>query len=58
MSGLHKLPRSDIVHLADIQPRLPVFTVWERHRHRQAHWFVESAAEAVRRLPLSFDGIT
>lgn len=58
MSGLHKLPRSDIVHLADIQPRLPVFTVWERHRHRQAHWFVESAAEAVRRLPLSFYGIT
>ncbi|KAF9074516.1 putative aquaporin 2 [Rhodocollybia butyracea] len=36
---------SDIVHLRDVQPRSRFFTVWERHRHTTAHWFVECFAE-------------
>ncbi|KAI0683379.1 aquaporin-like protein [Cytidiella melzeri] len=44
--SMHHLPRQDVVHLADISTRPPIFTLWERHRHRQAHWIVESVAEA------------
>ncbi|GJF00116.1 aquaporin-like protein [Phanerochaete sordida] len=42
---MHQLPHRDVVHLADIHPRQRVFSVWERYRHRQAHWFVECIAE-------------
>lgn len=45
--SMHQLPRRDVVHLADVQTRSQVFTVWERYRHRQAHWLVECAAETV-----------
>lgn len=44
---MHQLPRRDVVHLADVHTRQPVFSVWERYRHRQAHWFVECVAESV-----------
>ncbi|KAI0093443.1 aquaporin-like protein [Irpex rosettiformis] len=47
MSGMHQLPHADVVHLADIAPRRTIFTLWERHRHRQAHWFIECAAETM-----------
>ncbi|OBZ67054.1 Glycerol uptake facilitator protein [Grifola frondosa] len=41
----HQLPRRDFVHLADIQSRPSLYTLWERRRHRQAHWLVECLAE-------------
>lgn len=44
---MHQLPRRDVVHLADVQTRPRVFTMWERYRHRQAHWFVECVAETM-----------
>ncbi|KAI1791277.1 aquaporin-like protein [Ganoderma leucocontextum] len=44
-AGSHPLRRRDVVHLADIKPRSNVHVAWERVRHRQAHWFVEMAAE-------------
>ncbi|KAJ3551987.1 hypothetical protein NM688_g4395 [Phlebia brevispora] len=43
----HVLPRPDFVHLADVHPRPHVLSMWERRRHRQAHWFVECVAEAM-----------
>uniref|UniRef100_A0A0W0G174 Putative aquaporin-like protein n=1 Tax=Moniliophthora roreri TaxID=221103 RepID=A0A0W0G174_MONRR len=33
----------DIIHLKTVQP--PIFTVWERNRHRTVHWFIECFAE-------------
>ncbi|KAH9940547.1 aquaporin-like protein [Epithele typhae] len=44
-AGMHHLRRRDVVHYADIEPRSNAFVGWERVRHRQAHWFVECAAE-------------
>ncbi|GJE97716.1 aquaporin-like protein [Phanerochaete sordida] len=44
---MHQLPRRDVVHLADVHTRPRVFSVWERYRHRQAHWFVECIAETM-----------
>ena len=44
----HPLPAREFAHAADVYPRLPVFARWERLRHRQAHWFAECVAEAVR----------
>ncbi|KAF5381881.1 hypothetical protein D9757_007600 [Collybiopsis confluens] len=38
---------SSVVHLRDVQTRPKIFTVWERHRHTSAHWFVECFAEFV-----------
>jgi hypothetical protein len=38
---------SNVVRLHDVQTRPKVFTVWERHRHTTAHWFVECFAEAL-----------
>jgi glycerol uptake facilitator-like aquaporin len=36
-----------VVHLRDVQKRLPVFTVWERRRNStQVHWAIECFAEA------------
>ena len=52
---MHRLPRRDVVHLADIHVRPPVFSVWERYRHRQAHWFVECVAESVSGQIISSD---
>lgn len=38
-----------LVHLSEVHPRsFTVLNSWERVRHRQAHWFVECAAEFVR----------
>jgi len=45
--SLHQLPRPQQVHLADIHTRQPVFSRWERYRHRQAHWLVECLAETM-----------
>jgi hypothetical protein len=39
---------SDTIYLRDIKRRHRIFTVWEKHRHGKAHWFVELFAEAVR----------
>lgn len=39
--------RADVVHYADIMPRSNTRAGWDRVRHRQAHWFVECAAEFV-----------
>lgn len=44
---MHQLPRKDVVHLADVHTRPKVFSIWERYRHRQAHWLVECIAETV-----------
>ena len=49
-AGMHALRRRDVVHLADIKPRSNAYVAWERVRHRQAHWFVECAAEFVSAL--------
>ena len=45
--SMHRLPQRDVVHLADVHTRPKVFSVWERYRHRQAHWLVECLAETV-----------
>ncbi|TFK88729.1 aquaporin-like protein [Polyporus arcularius HHB13444] len=45
VAGIHMLPRREQVHLADIKPRINSYVVWERVRHRKAHWLVEGAAE-------------
>lgn len=37
----------DTIYLGDIRRRHGIFTVWEKHRHGKAHWFVELFAEAV-----------
>ncbi|EKM54174.1 uncharacterized protein PHACADRAFT_209991 [Phanerochaete carnosa HHB-10118-sp] len=44
---LDRLPHKDVVHLTDIRARPHVFNIWERYRHRQAHWFVECVAESL-----------
>ncbi|KDQ59275.1 hypothetical protein JAAARDRAFT_128206 [Jaapia argillacea MUCL 33604] len=36
---------SGVVHLADVTQRPGFFQVWEKQRHRGAHWFVECVAE-------------
>jgi hypothetical protein len=38
---------TDAVYLKDIKQRSGFMTVWEKHRHRDAHWLVELFAEAV-----------
>src|ERR1700690_879932 len=38
---------SDTIYLRDIRKRPGFLTVWERHRHHKAHWFVELFAESV-----------
>ncbi|KAI0780179.1 aquaporin-like protein [Fomes fomentarius] len=42
---MNALRRPNAIHLADIKPRNNATVAWERIRHRQAHWFVECAAE-------------
>ena len=38
------------VYQREVQPRLPMFTAWERVRHGKAHWLIECIAETVRYL--------
>jgi hypothetical protein len=38
---------ADTIYLKDISQRSGFMTVWEKHRHRDAHWLVELFAEAV-----------
>jgi glycerol uptake facilitator-like aquaporin len=38
---------SDTIYLRDIRKRPGFLTVWERHRHHKAHWFVELFAESL-----------
>jgi len=38
---------SDTIYMRDIRQRPGIFTVWERHRHQKAHWFVELFAESL-----------
>ena len=42
-------------HIAvyEVVPRPAVFSLWERRRNRQLHWFVECIAEAVRTKTMS-----
>lgn len=35
------------IHLSDIAQRPRWMTSWERLKHKEAHWFVEMAAEMV-----------
>lgn len=49
---MNALRRPNAIHLADIKPRNNVTVAWERVRHRQAHWFVECAAEFVSSLTI------
>lgn len=53
----HPLPRREFTHAADLQPRAPIFARWERHRHREAHWFVECVAEALGVFLYVFGGV-
>ncbi|KIM84876.1 hypothetical protein PILCRDRAFT_67395 [Piloderma croceum F 1598] len=41
---------SETVYLRDVRQRPGFLTVWERHRHRRAHWLVELFAESVSTL--------
>ncbi|KAI0344556.1 aquaporin-like protein [Trametopsis cervina] len=43
----HPIPSREITHRADVAPRGPFLTRWERVRHRQAHWMAECVAETL-----------
>ncbi|KAF9268467.1 aquaporin-like protein [Marasmius fiardii PR-910] len=49
------LPR--IIRLGDLDSRPPFLTVWERHRHKKAHWVVESFAEFLATFMYTYAGV-
>ncbi|KAI0093408.1 aquaporin-like protein [Irpex rosettiformis] len=53
----HSVPRRDFTHLADVMPRPPILSRWERVRHRQVHWLAECVAEATGVFLYVFAGV-
>ncbi|KAG7091221.1 hypothetical protein E1B28_010272 [Marasmius oreades] len=49
------IPR--IIRLGDLEPRSPFLTAWERHRHKKAHWVVESFAEFLAVFMYTYAGV-